>query len=269
MNIVAPVKAVVASREPRAGDPVRLSVQGIAVAFGGQQVLRGIDFELAGGQIALLRGANGCGKTTLLNILSGFLRPDGGQVTLQCNGRQVNLLRKSPELLVRLGIARLWQEPRLFPTMTVLENVLAASPRMIAAANIVFPLVAPLLILRRQRAAREQALHWLDLMGVADRAGSSADKLSVGQSKRVAIARLLQTGAQVLLLDEPLASLDAAAAEKLAGDLNRLADTTSKALLVIEHGHRQEVISPVCDMRLTLENGRASVEAMEGCKWSC
>ncbi len=245
---------------------VRLHAEGIAIAFGGQQVLRGVDIDLSGGQIALLRGPNGCGKTTLLNILSGFLKPDAGTASLAFNGTQVDILRESPDRLARLGIARLWQDTRLFPTMTVLENVLAASPHAIGI-NPAIALFALGRVKRQERAFREQALGWLDLLGMADRVESSGDKLSVGQSKRVAIARLLQTGAQVLLLDEPLSGLDCESAEKLVHDLNRLADTTHKAMLIVEHNH--DAITPVCDIRLTLEDGRLYREELEGKQWVC
>lgn len=246
--------------------PVRLRAQGISIAFGGQQVLRGVDVELHGGQIALLRGPNGSGKTTLLNILSSFLRPDAGQATLAFNGSTVNILRQTPDRLARLGIVRLWQDIRLFPTMTVLENVLAASPHALGIHPFA-ALFVPGKIRRQEQAFREQAMQWLDLLGMADRAHSSGDKLSVGQSKRVAIARMLQTGAQVLLLDEPLAGLDHESADKLVNDLNRLADTTHKAMLVVEHNH--DAIVPVCDIRLTLEEGRLYREELEGRIWDC
>lgn len=246
--------------------PAQLRVQGIAIAFGGQRVLNGVDMELYGGQIALLRGANGCGKTTLLNILSGFLKPDAGQATLGFNGGTVNILRQSSDRLARQGIARLWQDIRLFSTMTVLENVLAASPHALGIHPFA-ALFAPNKIRRQERAFREQAMHWLDVLGMADRAHSSGDKLSVGQSKRVAIARLLQTGAQILLLDEPLAGLDRTSADKLVHDLNRLADTTHKAMLVVEHNH--DAITPVCDIRFTLEEGRLHREELEGQTWAC
>lgn len=245
---------------------VRLRAEGLAVAFGGQQVLRGVDLDLTGGQIALLRGPNGCGKTTLLNILSGFLKPDAGTASLAFNGTQVDVLGETPDRLARLGIARLWQDIRLFPTMTVLENVLAASPHAIGI-NPVVALFALGRVKRQEREFREQALHWLDLLGMADRADSSGDKLSVGQSKRIAIARLLQTGAQVLLLDEPLAGLDRESAEKLVHDLNRLADTTHKAMLIVEHNH--DAITPVCDLRFTLDDGVLHREDLEGKQWAC
>ena len=255
-----------ASTADTAVGSVQLQAKDITIAFGGQKVLRGVELDLQGGQIALLRGPNGCGKTTLLNILSGFLRPDSGKASLIFNGSRVDILRQSPDRLARLGIARLWQDIRLFPTMTVLENVLAASPHTIGI-NPVIALLALGRVKRQERLFREQALYWLELLGMADRAESSGDKLSVGQSKRVAIARLLQTGAKVLLLDEPLAGLDHDSAKKLVHDLNRLADTTHKAMLVVEHNH--DAITPVCDLRLTLENGRLHREELEGLQWTC
>lgn len=246
---------------------VQLRVQGIAIAFGGQQVLNDIDFELHSGQIALLRGPNGSGKTTLLNILSGFLKPDEGQAVLELNGcTLVDILRQGPDRLARLGIVRLWQDIRLFSTMTVIENVLAASPHSLGIHPFA-ALFVPAKVMRQERVFREQAMQWLDLLGMADRAHSSGDKLSVGQSKRVAIARMLQTGAQMLLLDEPLAGLDIASAEKLVNDLNRLADTTHKAMLVVEHNH--DAITPVCDICFTLNEGRLIREELEGRTWVC
>ncbi|MCX8490640.1 MAG: ATP-binding cassette domain-containing protein [Cyclobacteriaceae bacterium] len=245
---------------------IHLKAEGIYIAFGGQQVLRGANLDLAGGQIALLRGPNGCGKTTLLNILSGFLKPDIGKANFECNGILINILNKTPDQLARLGLARLWQDIRLFPTMTVLENVLAASPHAIGI-NPARALFALSKVKQQEREFREQALAWLEMLGIADRADSSGDKLSVGQSKRVAIARLLQTGAKILLLDEPLAGLDCDAATKLVEDLNRLADATHRAMLVVEHN--QDAITPVCDLRYTLNNGVLMREELEGRQWVC
>lgn len=245
---------------------VRLTAEGLSIAFGGQQVLRGVNLDLTGGQIALLRGSNGCGKTTLLNVLSGFLKPDAGSASLEFNGTRVDILNETPDRLARLGLARLWQDIRLFPTMTVLENVLAASPHAIGV-NPVRALLALGKVKQQEREFRAQALEWLDLLGMADRADSSGDKLSVGQSKRVAIARLLQTGSKVLLLDEPLAGLDHDSAEKLVEDINQLADMTHRAMLIVEHNH--DAITPVCDLRYTLNEGALMREELEGKQWVC
>lgn len=245
---------------------VRLTAEGIRLAFGGQHVLRDAALDLEGGQIALLRGPNGSGKTTLLNILSGFLRPDAGTATLSRGNRTIDLLCTPPDQLARLGIARLWQDIRLFSTLSTLENVMAASPDALGI-NPLAAVCLPGRVKRQESRFREQAMHWLDMMGIADRAHSSGDMLSVGQSRRVAIARLMQTGAQILLLDEPLAGLDRESAEKLAHDLNKLADQAHRALLVVEHNH--DIITPVCDLRYTLTDGRLRREELEGLAWAC
>lgn len=255
-----PQQPLISTDQQGRNQRVRLSAREIAIAFGGQRVLRGINLDLEGGQIALLRGQNGCGKTTLLNILSGFVKPDSGTARLYWDNKQVDVLSERPDRIARLGMVRLWQDIRLFPTMTVLENLLAASPTAIGI-NPLLALFAARRVKRQELQLREQALYWLELLGMADRADSSGDKLSVGQSKRVAIARMLQSGAQVLLLDEPLAGLDRDSAQKLVADLSRIANTTHKAMLVVEHNH--DAIAPVCDFRLTFDEGRLRREGLE------
>jgi branched-chain amino acid transport system ATP-binding protein len=227
--------------------------QNVCLAFGGQRVLDGVSFELAQGNAVLLKGDNGSGKTTLLNILSGFLRPDTGKIEVRLNGAPVNATHASPERLVRMGVGRLWQDIRLFPTMTVLENVLAATPDLVGQ-NPLLSLAAWPLVRRQEKAARELAMQHLALVDMADRAESSGDKLSVGQMKRVAIARLLQGGAKLLLLDEPMAGLDDASAHALVATLIRLRTETGKTLLIVEHQH--ERVSGLCDETWHLADGK-------------
>ncbi len=235
-----------------------LKAEGVSVAFGGQQVLTEVDFVISSGQIALLRGLNGSGKTTLLNILSGFLKPDAGTIHLHFSNTQVNITNRAPHHIVRLGIGRLWQDIRLFPTMTVLENVLAASPHTtgINPAQVLFSFSK---IKKQERAFKEQAMQWLEMLGMADRAHSSGDKLSIGQAKRVAIARMLQTGSKLLLLDEPLAGLDQDAGAKLVIDIHRLT-ATGHAMLVVEHNH--EAIMPICHLHYSLDKGVLTTEKL-------
>lgn len=229
---------------------VQLTVKGISLCFGGHEILHEVDLDLKSGQIALLRGGNGTGKTTLLNILSGFIAPDAGFANLQVGNKNIDLLNKSPDQLARNGIARLWQENRLFNNMTVLENVLAASPYGKGISPI-FTLIAPHKVKQLEERFKNQALSWLTLLGMADRADSSCDKLSGGQQKRVAIARMLQTGAKFLLLDEPLANLDQSAIEAILSDLRWLAEK-GYAILIVEHNYSS--ILPICNLSYTLSD---------------
>ena len=235
-----------------AAPSARVEVRSLGVAFGGQTVLDGVTFDLRPGELALLRGDNGSGKTVLLNILSGHLAPDRGSVSLRLGGRWINAVRSSPENLARRGVGRLWQDIRLFPSMTVLENVLAGTAKMLGQ-NPWLALLARPAVLRQERAARERALENLAIVGMADRAGSSCDMLSVGQMKRVAVARLLQMEASLLLLDEPLAGLDAAAVEAFANDLERLRGEHGKTILAVEHRH--DVISRFADRVWQMNEG--------------
>jgi branched-chain amino acid transport system ATP-binding protein len=235
-------------------DPhARVEVRAVDIAFGGQKVLNGVSIDLRSGELALLRGENGSGKTVLLNVLAGYLAPDRGSVRLQLGGEWIDTTRWSPESLARRGVGRLWQDIRLFPSMTVIDNVLAGTPQMLGD-HPVFALLARPAVLRQERAARDRALHNLALMGMADRPKSSCDMLSVGQMKRVALARLLQMEASLLLLDEPFGGLDATAVTALARDLDCLRREHGKTILVVEHRH--DVVSRIADHVWTMVDGR-------------
>jgi len=225
----------------------------VHLAFEGHCILDDVSFDLLNGKAVFLRGDNGSGKTTLLNTVSGFLRPDKGQIHLNLNGRSFDAVRTQPERLARAGLGRLWQDIRLFPTMTVLENVLAASTGLIGL-NPALALAAWPVSRHQERRAREKALANLELVGMADRAKSSGDKLSVGQMKRVAIARMLQSEAELMLLDEPLAGLDRDSVDGLVSLLNRLNQEQGKTLLIVEHQHEQ--MAPICHETWYLEDGR-------------
>jgi branched-chain amino acid transport system ATP-binding protein len=227
-------------------------VTGVDLSFGAQHILDNISLSIKPGKAVLLRGDNGSGKSTLLNIIGGFLRPDKGRVHLRLNGSSVDVAATSPERLARLGVGRLWQDIRIFPTMSVIENVLAATPRLLGQ-NPLMAMAAWPISRRQERQARERAHHHLSLVGMGDRANSSGDKLSLGQMKRVALARLLQGGANLLLLDEPLAGLDQESAASLLETLKML-HSKGKTLLIVEHQH--EKVSGLCDETWYLRGGK-------------
>lgn len=234
------------------GSPWVAQADGLSLAFGGQRVLDRLNFVVRSGEAVLLRGENGSGKTTLLNVISALIRPDAGIIRMRLKGREVDASRASPERLACAGLGRLWQDIRLFQTMTVLDNVLAASPELRGCTAFAGIVTWPWLR-RREQASLERALHNLELVGMADRARSSADMLSVGQMKRVAVARLLQSEADLWLLDEPLAGLDQVSAERLLMLLERLNEDHGRTLLIVEHQH--ERMAPICDRTWFLTDG--------------
>lgn len=251
MAAEAPVAA--SHREPFAAE-----ISGLMLSLGGQALFDRLNFKLHVGEVVLLRGENGSGKTTLLNVLSGFIRPDAGQVLLCLGGHTVNTATVSPERLTRMGLGRLWQDVHLFPSMSVLDNVLSASPELLARDSVAALARWPSLR-KWERRAQERAMHHLAQVGLADRAFSTSERLSLGQMKRVALARLLQADADLWLLDEPLAGLDKPSADGLLGLLESLNASHRKSVIVVEHQHEQ--MAPICDRTWFLVDGQLRAEA--------
>jgi ABC-type branched-subunit amino acid transport system ATPase component len=221
----------------------------LTLSYGGQKILSDLCFQLNKGEIVLLLGDNGAGKTSLLDLISGFGFPSSGEMIYHLRGLSLSS-PVQPEKLARLGIGRLWQDIRLFPEMTVLDNVLAATPRFVSRG----PLTALRELLKRSKGsdAIAEATKNLALVGMGDRLVSSCDMLSVGQMKRVAIARLFQMGAEIILLDEPLSGLDKDSGASMVNMIRDLGAKYGKAILLVEHRH--ELARPVADRIWRLHN---------------
>ena len=247
-----------------------LSVRGLRKAFDGQVVLDNISLELRQGEVVLLRGENGSGKTTLLNILTGNLEPDMGELHISINGsREIFGFPKpwwkelnpfdhfTPERLAWEGIGRAWQDIRLFPTMTTLENVSIAAQKQ-KGENPLFALISPL-SKNEDTLNKENASEWLRKIGLGDRLDSSCDKISLGQMKRVAIARAIQAGAKVLFLDEPLSGLDKHGISEVMSYLESLVRENSITLVIVEHIFNIPTVLKLADTVWTLSNGKMTI----------
>jgi len=226
---------------------VLLRASGLAKSFGGRRVLDGVNLELREGEVVLLRGDNGSGKTTLLNILTGNLAPDSGTIHLTANGNEetfqfprrwwyhMNPLEHFlPERVAREGVGRSWQDTRLFPTVRLVENVAVAEPQHPGESplNVLF---RPARVKRAEAVAHTAAMAMLDALGLGGRGQSSADMISLGQTKRVAIARAASAGGRILFLDEPLAGLDNDGVQAVLHLLRQLAAEHKVTLVIIEH----------------------------------
>ncbi len=224
-----------------------LQVTGVNKSFGGLQALRDTDFTVNERRITCLVGPNGAGKTTIFNVITGFLRPDTGHVAFR--GDSLDGVR--PQQIVRAGIARTFQNLRLFQDLTALDNVLIAMPDQVGET----PLPAifrPLHTARAQRRLRDAALATLDHVGLAARANDYVRNLSYGEQKLLTVARVLATGAELLLLDEPASGLAAGALDAVMALLRRL-QNEGKTLLVVEHNTR--VVQQIADDVLFLHQG--------------
>lgn len=237
--------------------PVVLRAEGLFKSFGGLSVLRGLSFELRRGEVVLLRGGNGSGKTTLLNTLTGLLRPDAGSIEIFTRAGAAALRGGSHnvEAMAALGIGRSWQEIRLFPHHTLEENVAVAHPEQLGER------VRNLFLRRGAVAAQERAILLeartrLGELGLADCAGESGSRISLGQSKRVAILRAVQAGAEILFLDEPLSGLDAEGIRGVLGLVRELVASKRLTVVIVEHEFNVPPLLPLVDRMWTLEEGR-------------
>lgn len=245
--------SLLAADAPIHGAEPQLVVRGLSMSFGGLQVLDDLTWELQPSEIALIHGENGSGKSTLLNVLTGFVRPQSGFARLAARQEWLDVTKASPVKLARCGVGRLWQQIRLFPTMTVLDNVLAASPDL-RASNPVWSVLARPHVLRQEREATANALQRLALFRMDHRSASYCDSLSVGEMKRVALARLLQMEPSILFLDEPLSGLDSRGRSELLRDLRALRTQSGASVVIVEH--RIAEVSDIADRRWRLRNGR-------------
>jgi branched-chain amino acid transport system ATP-binding protein len=224
-----------------------LEVVGLEKRFGGLLALQDCSFAIAERRITCLVGPNGAGKTTIFNVITGFLQTDEGSIAFR--DRALDQLR--PQAIVRAGIARTFQNLRLFADLSALDNVMIG----IAGQFGEEPLGAifrPLHTARMQTRRRQEAITTLEHVGLADRAHDLVRNLSYGEQKLLTIARVLATGAELLLLDEPASGLSAGALDAVMGLLRRL-QAEGKTLLVVEHNTR--VVQQIADDVLFLHQG--------------
>jgi branched-chain amino acid transport system permease protein len=233
------------------GPDARLKVDGLSKRFGGIVAADGIEMVLRSELITALIGPNGAGKTTLFNLVTGTLRPDSGSVRL--DGREIT--GWSPERIVRRGMTRSFQDVRLFQRISALDNVALAIPNQ--PGERVLMLAVPRRSWRREREVVAQAMTYLDFVGAADHARREVATLSFAEQKMVAIARLLATECDVLLLDEPTSGVDAAAVEKVTELVVRLRDL-GKTICLVEHS--VHVVEQLADYAYFLDQGRVIAE---------
>ncbi len=214
-----------------------LEVEGLTRFFGGLRAVGNLSFEVAEGEILGLIGPNGAGKTTVFNLVTGFIRPSGGDVRLE--GRSVVGLR--PHAVARRGIARTFQIVKPFPNLSVLENVaLAAFLRHPA-----------------RRDAEEAAARVLERVELAHRAEVLASQLNLLDQKRLEMAKALATGPRVVLLDEPMGGLTASEVDAASGIVRRIRDGGVTVVLV---EHVMKAIMRISDRVVVMHHGERIAE---------
>ncbi len=238
-----------------------LEIEHLSMRFGGLVAVDDLSFVAREREITAIIGPNGAGKTTVFNCLTGFYRPRVGRLTLHRGERRFLLERMDGYRIAReAGVARTFQNIRLFAGMTVLENLVVAQHHRLMRASLWT--VGGLLGLPRYRraeaAAVETARHWLDRVGLVERADAPAGSLPYGAQRRLEIARALCTDPALLCLDEPAAGLNPRESAELNALLLAIRDELGIGVLLIEHD--MSVVMGISDRVIVLDYGRKIAE---------
>jgi len=229
-----------------------LESHSVGKRFGGVQALSGVSFVISTGDIYGLIGPNGAGKTTLFNLLSGIYAPDEGRFLL--DGEDITRLK--PDQIARKGIARTFQNIRLFASLSALENVMIGRHSR-TRAGVLGAILRNPRTLAEEKDTERRALHLLDYVGIRSRANDAAGSLPYGDQRRLEIARALAAEPKLLALDEPAAGMNASETQslrKLLQDIRK--DGTT--ILLIEHD--MCLVMNVCDQVLVLDYGEKIAE---------
>jgi len=234
-----------------------LEVAGLEMRFGGLIAVDRLDLAARAREITAIIGPNGAGKTTLFNCLTGFYRPSRGRMVLHHPRGRLTLDRMDGyRIAARANVVRTFQNIRLFPRMTVLENLLVAQHNALMRASLFS--IAGLLGLKRFRAAEQAALerarHWLARVDLLDAADREAGTLPYGAQRRLEIARAMCADPVLLCLDEPAAGLNPRESAALGALLLEIRAESGVAILLIEHD--MSVVMGVSDHVIVLDHGR-------------
>ena len=248
-----------------------LKLEHVTMQFGGVIAVNDLSLDVNEGEIVALIGPNGAGKTTAFNCVTGVYEPTNGRIvfngeTLLENhphgkmkklyagsgaGEYTHVVRRTPDRITKLGIARTFQNIRLFKTMTVLENVLVAM-HMYVKTNPVAAMVG--LGIKEERAMREEAMKYIRFMGLEDVADEVSANLPYGKQRHVEIARALATRPQLLLLDEPAAGMNPQETAELMELICRIRDEFKLTVFMIEH--HMDLVMGISDRIYVIDFGK-------------
>jgi branched-chain amino acid transport system ATP-binding protein len=238
-------------------DGALLHVDKLTMRFGGLVAIDRLSFAADREKITAVIGPNGAGKTTVFNCLTGFYRPSSGALALRRDEKELRLERMDGWRIARgVGLSRTFQNTRLFPGMTVLENLIIAQHTKLMRAS-VWSIVGLLGLARYRNAEKEavdRAREWLDRIGLTARADQNAGTLPYGDQRRLEIARAMCTDPVLLCLDEPAAGLNPHESHELNRLLLSIRDRYRIAILLIEHD--MNVVMGISDRVVVLDYGK-------------
>jgi branched-chain amino acid transport system ATP-binding protein len=230
-----------------------LRLENVSKVFGGLHALRRVSFDVPEGAIFGLIGPNGAGKTTIFNVVTGVYTPDSGRVLFGSD----DISGLGPARVAERGIARTFQNIRLFRSMTVLENVMVAGHHL-HKAGVFSAVFRNARYLEDERALSERAHELLDVLGLAKHQGDVAGSLPYGSQRRLEIARALMLGPKLLLLDEPAAGMNSNEGRELERQIRQVRDQFGLTVVLVEHN--MSVVMSVCETIHVVDHGETVTE---------
>ena len=229
-----------------------LNVENLTKTFGGLTAVSGVNLTLESGELVGLIGPNGAGKTTVFNLLTGVYHPTRGSVTLDRGHGAVSLVGKKPYNICKEGVARTFQNIRLFRSLTVLDNV-----RIAMHQNVRYGIAGGLFHMGSYKKNRytysEKAQSLLSMLGLAEKSDELAANLSYGEQRHLEIARALATDPALLLLDEPAAGMNPAETAQLTSFIAQIRRDFGLTILLIEHD--MSLVMTICERIYVLDYG--------------
>jgi branched-chain amino acid transport system ATP-binding protein len=228
-----------------------LEIKKLFKSFGGLEALRDISFNIDRGEIIGLIGPNGAGKTTLFNCVAGIEKPTRGQIVFTNGGNTISIGGKKPETVTALGIARTFQNIRLFDNLTVIDNVKIG--RHCRTKSTFFGAVVRNKFQRsEEKAITESARQFLEFVGLKGRGQEIASSMPYGDQRRLEIARALATEPYLLMLDEPAAGMNTQESRDLMALIRRIRD---KGITILLIEHDMKVVMGVCERVVVINHG--------------
>ena len=230
-----------------------LSVKGLTKNFGGLCAVPNVSMEIGEGELIGLIGPNGAGKTTFFNLLTGVYEPSEGTIELNVNGKMTDIAGMKPYRVTQLGLARTFQNIRLFKSMTAIENVKIAMHKDIRYGSLSAILRLPSYYKEEERVERE-AQELLKVVGLYEKRNERADNLPYGEQRRLEIARALAARPRILFLDEPAAGMNPQEPASLTQLIHQIRNDFRITIVLIEHD--MSLVMKICERIYVLDYGK-------------
>jgi len=229
-----------------------LSISGIQKHFGGIIVLDGINMELDEGKIYQLIGPNGCGKTTLINVVSGLLKPDEGKITFD----RIDITQKGLYDTYKTGLVRTWQIPKPFVNLTTMENFLISSSGNSGESFLLAPLKSKWK--NDEKKIIDDAAEIMEMVSLVEQKDTPSQNLSGGQQKLLELGRAMMSGAKMILMDEPIAGVNPTLAHDIFNKISKICKRQKITFLIVEH--RLDIALQYAEHVFAMDRGKIIAE---------